>query len=51
MFEIILGLNSSEWVPSERESDKDIIIIHSTPVHQLTSGEDKAGTNPALRCF
>ncbi len=31
----------SEWVPSEWESDKNITIIHSTPVHQLTSGEDK----------
>ncbi len=36
----------SEWVPSEWESDKNITIIHSTPVHQLTS---KAETNPALR--
>ncbi len=31
----------SEWVPSEWESDKHITIIHTTPVHQLTSGEDK----------
>ncbi len=31
----------SEWVPSEWESDKNITIIHTTPVHQLTSGEDK----------
>ncbi len=28
----------SEWVPSEWESDKN---IHSTTVHQLSSGEDK----------
>ncbi len=27
----------SEWVPSEWESDKHITIIHTTPVHQLTS--------------
>ncbi len=26
----------SEWVPSEWESDKNITIIHTTPVHQLT---------------
>ncbi len=32
----------SEWVPSEWESDKNITIIHSNPVHQLTSGEDKS---------
>ncbi len=38
----------SEWVPSEWESDKNITIIHSTPVHQLTSGEDKRW---ALRRF
>ncbi len=25
----------SEWVPSEWESDKNITIIHTTPVHQL----------------
>ncbi len=31
----------SEWVPSEWESDKNITIIHSTPVHQLTSGENQ----------
>ncbi len=31
----------SEWVPSEWESDKNITIIHTTPVHQLSSGEDK----------
>ncbi len=33
-------MHCSEWVPSERESDKNITIIHTTPVHQLTSGED-----------
>ncbi len=27
----------SEWVPSEWESDKNITIIHTTPVHQLMS--------------
>ncbi len=32
---------SSEWVPSEWESDKNITIIHTTPVHQLTSWERK----------
>ncbi len=32
----------SEWVPSEWESDKNITIIHTAPVHQLTSGEDKS---------
>ncbi len=32
-------------------SDKNISIIHSTPVHQLTSGEDKILTNPALTRF
>ncbi len=33
----------SEWVPSEWESDKNItIIIHTTPVHQLMSSEDKS---------
>ncbi len=31
----------SEWVPSEWESDKNITIIHTTPVHQLMSWEDK----------
>ncbi len=39
----------SEWVPSEWES-KQLIkthnpqVIHTTPVHQLTSGEDKSCT-------
>ncbi len=32
----------SEWVPSEWESDKNITIIHSTPVHQLSLWEDKS---------
>ncbi len=32
----------SEWVPSEWESDKNITIIHTTPVHQLSSGEAKS---------
>ncbi len=32
----------SEWVPSEWESKhKNITIIHTTPVHQLTSWENK----------
>ncbi len=31
----------SEWVPSEWESKKNITIIHTTPVHQLTSCEAK----------
>ncbi len=32
----------SEWVPSEWESDKNITVIHTTLVHQLSSGEDKS---------
>ncbi len=32
----------SEWVPSEWESDKNITMIHTTPVHQLMSWEDKS---------
>ncbi len=32
----------SEWVPSEWESDKNITIIHTSPVHQLMSWEDKS---------
>ncbi len=39
----------SEWVPSEWESDKNITIIHTTPVHQLTSGEDKSWNKTFLR--
>ncbi len=31
----------SEWVPSEWESDKNITITHTAPVHQLVSLEDK----------
>ncbi len=33
----------SEWVPSKwvQTADKNITIIHNTPVHQLTSWEDK----------
>ncbi len=31
----------SEWVPSEWESDKNITITHTTPVHQFMSCEVK----------
>ncbi len=34
----------SEWVPSEWESDKNI-----TPVHQLTSGEDKSWSKSCIK--
>ncbi len=43
--------NGSEWVPSEWESDKNITIIHSTPVHQLTSGEDKSWNKSIIKSF
>ncbi len=39
----------SEWVPSEWESDKNITIIHITPVHQLTSGEDKSWNKYSIK--
>ncbi len=38
----------SEWVPSEWESDKNITIIHTTPVHQLSSGEDKSWNKSSI---
>ncbi len=41
----------SEWVPSEWESDKNITIIHSTPVHQLTTGEDKRLNKSSIKTF
>ncbi len=41
----------SEWVPSEWESDKNITIIHTTPVHQLTSGEDKSWNKSSIKMF
>ncbi len=41
----------SEWVPSEWESDKNITIIHTTPVHQLTSGEDKSWNKSSIKTF
>ncbi len=41
----------SEWVPSEWESDKNITIIHTTPVHQLTSGEDKSWNKSIIKNF
>ncbi len=41
----------SEWVPSEWESDKNITIIHSTPVHQVTSGEDKRWNKSSIKTF
>ncbi len=41
----------SEWVPSEWESDKNITIIHTTPVHQLTSGEDKRWNKSIIKTF
>ncbi len=40
----------SEWVPSEWESDKNITIIHTTPVHQLMSGEAKSW-NKSIKTF
>ncbi len=43
--------NGCEWVPSEWESDKNITIIHSTPVHQLTSGEDKTWDKSSIKTF
>ncbi len=39
----------SEWVPSEWESDKNITIIYTTPVHQLTSGEDKSWNKSIIK--
>ncbi len=41
--------NGCEWVPSEWESVKTITIIHSTPVHQLTSGEDKSWNKSSIK--
>ncbi len=41
----------SEWVPSEWESDTNITIIHTTPVHQLTSGEDKRWNKSSIKTF
>ncbi len=43
----------SEWVPSEwvQTSDKNITIIHTTPVHQLTSGEDKRWNKSSIKIF
>ncbi len=38
----------SEWVPSEWESDKNITIIHTTPVHQLMSWEDKSWNKSSI---
>ena len=32
-------------------ADKNITIIHSTPVHQLTSGEDKNQAKTALNKY
>ncbi len=43
--------NGCEWVPSEWESDKNITIIHTTPVHQLTSGEDKTSNKSSIKTF
>ncbi len=47
----------SEWVPSEWES-KQLIkhhnnpqVIHTTPVHQLTSGEDKSWNKFSIKTF
>ncbi len=40
-----------EWVPSEWESDKNITIIHRSPVHQLTSGEDKSWDKSIIKTF
>ncbi len=40
----------SEWVPSEWESDKNITIIHTTPVHQLMSWENKSW-NKSIKTF
>ncbi len=41
----------SEWVPSEWESDKNITIIHTPPVRQLTSGEDKSSNKSSIKTF
>ncbi len=43
----------SEWVPSEwvQTADKNITIIHTTPVHQLTSGEDQSWNKSINKMF
>jgi hypothetical protein len=32
-----------------QSADKNITIIHSTPVHQLTSGEDKSSNTSSIK--
>ncbi len=41
----------SEWVPSEWESDKNITIIHTTPVLQLMSCEEKSRNRSNIKTF
>ncbi len=47
--------NSFIWMGAVRmrvqTADKNITIIHSTPVHQLTSGEDKSWNKSSIKTF
>ncbi len=48
-------MDALQWMGAVRmrvqTADKNITIIHTTPVHQLTSGEDKRWNKSSIKTF
>ncbi len=51
----VSAMDALQWMGAVRmrvqTADKNITIIHTTPVHQLTSGEDKSWNNSSIKTF
>ncbi len=51
----VSAMDALQWMGAVRmrvqTADKNIIIIHTTPVHQLTSGEDKSWNKSSIKMF
>ncbi len=51
----VSAMDALQWMGAVRmrvqTSDKNITIIHTTPVHQLTSGEDKSWNKSSIKMF
>ncbi len=51
----VSAMDALQWMGAVRmrvqTADKNITIIHTTPVHQLTSGEDKSWNKSIIKTF
>ncbi len=46
----VSAMDALQWMGAVRmRADKNITIIHTTPVHQLTSGEDKSWNKSSIK--